>query len=233
LRGAILMARSGNIEEAGWLLFLYTHFGHHATGGYEYARSVYRGDGSGRHWSWIEVSTNVGDFRSWLGQVSSSIATGPGGFGNHRKYESLDAWSKAGTGAVIESYVQVFTSAGGHAALFDEVTDSGRRSPPDSFDLLYNALAPVRRFGRTARFDYATAAGRIGLCRAVAGRAYLAGATGPRAGSALLFDEADEAELLEGRIALLQSQLEVGFAVLEDAVCNWQKSPTEFKPFLG
>jgi hypothetical protein len=29
----------------------------------------------------------------------------PGGFGNHRKYESLDADSPRGTGAVVESYV--------------------------------------------------------------------------------------------------------------------------------
>jgi hypothetical protein len=31
----------------------------------------------------------------------------------------------------------------------------------------------------------------------------------------------------------LREELDVGFDVIEDALCNWQKSPAEFKPFRG
>ena len=38
---------------------------------------------------------------------------------------------------------------------------------------------------------------------------------------------------LEAALTPLRAELNVGFDVLEDALCNWQKSPDEFKPFRG
>ena len=90
----------------------------------------------------------------------------------------------------------------------------------------------VHRFGRLARFDYLTNSARLGLSTAVAGRPYLPEATGPLAGARLLFGQAPPQRLEEiaiefGRVT------SVPFAVLEDALCNWQKSPTVFKRFRG
>ena len=31
----------------------------------------------------------------------------------------------------------------------------------------------------------------------------------------------------------LNNELKVGMQVLEDSLCNWQKSPEKFKPFRG
>jgi Alpha-glutamyl/putrescinyl thymine pyrophosphorylase clade 3 len=38
---------------------------------------------------------------------------------------------------------------------------------------------------------------------------------------------------LEDSAAALGHCLDVTFDVLEDALCNWQKSPARFKPFRG
>ena len=41
--------------------------------------------------------------------------------------------------------------------------------------------------------------------------------------------------LLEAGYAVIKSRLNLPFSmqILEDAVCNWQKSPDKFKPFRG
>ena len=38
---------------------------------------------------------------------------------------------------------------------------------------------------------------------------------------------------LDAWLIALDSDLDVGMQVLEDALCNWQKSPREFVPFRG
>jgi Alpha-glutamyl/putrescinyl thymine pyrophosphorylase clade 3 len=49
----------------------------------------------------------------------------------------------------------------------------------------------------------------------------------------LLFGGHDSPALLDTKLVQLEAQLEVGMQVLEDALCNWQKSPDRFKPFRG
>ena len=98
-------------------------------------------------------------------------------------------------------------------------------------------MAAVHRFGRLARFDYLTMIGRIRLAGIQAGQAYLEGSTGPLRGARLLFESvggpALTAAALEARAAVLRGYLDVTFDVLEDALCNWQKSPAEFRRYRG
>ena len=62
-------------------------------------------------------------------------------------------------------------------------------------------------------------------------------ATGPKRGARLLFDgQIDSntgARILEARVAELERHLGVGMQVMEDAMCNWQKSPNRYIPFRG
>ena len=93
------------------------------------------------------------------------------------------------------------------------------------------------RFGRTAKFDYLAMISRLGLYDIRPGRAFLAGSTGPLKGARLLFDspgaEPSKSGALETKVIELQSYLQVGFDTIEDALCNWQKSPATFRPFRG
>jgi hypothetical protein len=102
--------------------------------------------------------------------------------------------------------------------------------------MLYRSVLQVRRFGRTGAFDYCATISKLGLAAIEPGMAGLVGATGPLDGARLLVLEPGQrgrTRALEAALAPLQAELGVGFDALEDALCNWQKSPDEFKPFRG
>lgn len=239
LKAAIIRHRQGDDDEAFWLVFLRTHFGKHRRAGWRYTREVYGALGSGEPWTWQRVAADVNGFRDWLDAHQSQLsdASLPHGFGNHRKYESLAGWTDEGTGSVVASYIAWVGQPPEHHARFDAALASAGNDPRAAFDILYRSMAVIRRFGRLARFDYLSVAGKIGLATVQPGKAYLQGSTGPRKGAQLLFQAPGEPGLttaaLEEKAAKLQVRLGVTFDVLEDALCNWQKSPAEFRPFRG
>lgn len=236
IRAAILHRQAGNLDEAYWMIFLYAHFGKHRISQYAYAADIYGRRGTHPYWTWSHISGHVSDFRTWLDANKAAIRAShkPGGFGNHRKYESLDGWSYSGTGAVVESYVD-WVGDHGHVARIQGIT--GSPTGHKGFDELYKSLDTVHRFGRTARFDYLMMANKVGLLTGPPTHAHLRSATGPQRGVKLLatgeakgaMSPSDQDTLLSN----LEKHLLVGYDVLEDALCNWQKSPTVFKPFRG
>ena len=239
IKAAIIRHREGDVDEAFWLIFLLTHFGRHRRAGWRYVREVYGACGAGEPWSWERVSADVTGFRDWLDAHRQNVAdpSRPRGFGNHRKYESLSGWTAAGTGSVVASYVAWVGDPPRHSIRFGAALAAADSDPHVAFDRLYQSMAAIRRFGRLARFDYLTMIGRIRLVGIQAGQAYLEGSTGPLRGARLLFESADgpalTAAALEARAAVLRGYLDVTFDVLEDALCNWQKSPAEFRRYRG
>ena len=236
IKAAIVAQRSGLTDEAFWLVFLFVHFGRHARSPWSYARAIYgRFAPDGRRWSWIDVSADPAGFRCWLHAHMDRVKQLPGGFGNHRKYESLDALSERGTGAAVESYVRWVEPPRTHAELVEEVVGGAPGNPKGAFDLLYDSMNVVKRFGRTARFDYLCMLSKLGLAPIQAGSAYMNNATGPVRGARLLFGGDKKAGLspcdLDVWLAELDDDLGVGMQVLEDALCNWQKNTTRFVPF--
>lgn len=231
-RAAILHARDGRVDEAFWLTFLMTHFGKHAAHGWRRLQDVYSCLGTGI-WSWERVSADPNAFRAWLRDNRSRIG---GGFGNHRKYESLSADSAAGTAAVIEGYIEWVGPARSHAKFVGDLVRTGGNHPHTIFDHFYRSMS-VTRFGRLGKFDFLALIGRLDLAPISPGSAYLKGATGPLRGARLLFGGKPTACLseqdLESWLQELDAKLDVGMQVLEDSLCNWQKSPERFVHFRG
>ena len=92
----------------------------------------------------------------------------------------------------------------------------------------------VASFGRVARFDYLTMIGKLGIADISPGSTYLSGSTGPLLGARLLFGNSTLSHsVLNSYLNDLGMHINVGMQVLEDALCNWQKSPDVFKPFRG
>jgi hypothetical protein len=111
------------------------------------------------------------------------------------------------------------------------------QDPKAVFDSLYGSMNSVMGFGRLGKFDFLTMLGKLGVAPIEPGSAYLVGATGPLAGARLLFAGASNAKTtareLNGQLIELNSFLNVGMQVLEDSLCNWQKSPNKFVSFRG
>ncbi len=178
LKAAVLCHRSGQHDEACWLIFLSVHFGQSRRRRWELAGHFYGRLGQGGRWDWATVSDDVDSVRSWLELNSPTIRAQGATFGNHRKYESLDGRSEVGTGAIIESYVEWVGEGGSHAERFARAAPPSA-SPADRFAALYTTFRPVKRFGRTGTFDYLTMLGKLGLADVAADSAHLTAATGP------------------------------------------------------
>jgi len=237
LKAAVLRRRQGQIDEAFWLVFLSVHFGKHRRAGWRSARDVYGRLSGAVPWDWARTSSHPERFRKWLAAHQASIACR---FGNHRKYESLDALSPSGTGAAIESYINWVDPPRTHQMLVQEAQEEVGHDPRKTFDYLYRSMGAVARFGRTAKFDYLAMVGKLGLATIEPGSTYMQGATGPLEGARLLFGGSKTAALSRRDLDMLLVQLEAelnvgmqGMQVMEDALCNWQKSPGHFKPFRG
>jgi hypothetical protein len=237
LRAAILHQRSGDLDEACWLVFLFVHFGKHPRGGWRYAAEVYGRLGDGECWSWNAVQRDPRGFRTWLGNNESTLTRPGAGFGNHRKYQSMSAHSALGTGAAVESYIAWIAPPRTHAQLFNDALATARNDRRAAFGILYNSMDAVASFGRTARFDYLTMIGKMNIADLSPPCAYLDKATGPLSGARLLIGGSKRSDLspgeLERSLADLDGVLHVGMQVLEDCLCNWQKTPDRYTPFRG
>lgn len=231
-RAALWHAARGNTDEAVWLIFLSVHFGKHGRFGWRRMRDVYSGLGEER-WTWQRVGADPDGFGDWIRRRAGDVG---GAFGNHRKYESLGADNAAGTASVVQSYVNWVGAARSHERRFADLVREGGNDPHSIFDAFYRSF-DVARFGRLGRFDFLAMLGRLGLAPIAPGSAYLKNATGPLRGTRLLFGNHTNADLsaswLEARLVELDSDLNVGMQVLEDSLCNWQKSPRSFVHFKG
>jgi hypothetical protein len=237
LKAAIYFLRQGQVDEACWLVFLFVHFGRHPKAGWRYVREVYGALGVGNGWTWARVSAGPEAFRDWLRDNEATLQRGQErGFGNHRKYVSMSADKSAGTGAAVVSYLQWVLYAGNHQALFQGAVAAVGSVPERAFDRLYQSMR-VKSFGRMAKFDYLTMIGKLGIANIKPGSAYIPNSTGPKAGARAMFQVAGLPRLsnaqLEQKMDHMARELNVGMQEMEDAICNWQKSPTKYKYFGG
>lgn len=234
IRASIHHQRQGALDEACWTVFWFVHFGRHARGGYRYLSDTYGRLGSTPTWTWDVTSADPAAFTTWLAAHAAQIkgSTAPGGFGNHRKYEKLEQ-----TGQVVETYVAWVGPGRSHQALIDSATDEAGNDRRQAFDVLYQSMSAVWRFGRTARFDYLAMLGKLDLAPIEPGSTYLTGSTGPYAGARILYGPAAVAKAsnaqVDGWLVELADDLGIGMQEMEDSVCNWQKSPGKFKAFRG
>jgi len=150
--------------------------------GWRLPRDVYGTLGSGQPLGLATNKRGLGRIPALVGHQSepATSKTGSGGaFGNHRKYQSLDANSASGTGAAIASYVAWVRPHGTHS---QTVPSGCRRCGHDrrkTFNALYGSMRVVASFGRTARFDYLTMIGKLGLAPIEPGSTYMTGGDGP------------------------------------------------------
>lgn len=226
------LLQQGNIDEAAWLIFLMTTFAKPAESGWRRLRDVYGRLGQGTI-NWPEVAAQPDVVEQWLAANWQNVG---GKQGNHRQYESMRPDSERPIGRGITQYAEWVVAGGGHAQHFASLIQKAGNSPEAIFDHVFHAL-PCVGFARLGRFDWVSMLDRYGLITATPETAYLDGATGPLRGVKLLFDGRTDSNSragdLQEKLTALDQDLGVGMKVLEDALCNWQKSPTAFVHFKG
>lgn len=236
IRAAILHSANGENEEACWMVFLAIHFGKSSTCGWNFVRDIYNALGHGYTWNWKRISFNPDAFIDWLGNNYQHFNDKNYRFGNHRKYESINPAKSNFTGLVTRSYVNWILKNNTHKDLFEKIADISQGDPRLAFRQLYTTMS-VFRFGRTAKFDYLTMLAKIGLANIEPDSAYMGAATGPVDGARLLFTGVTTSNLsrseLDKLLLDLDLTLNVGMQVLEDSLCNWQKSPNVYLAFRG
>ncbi len=237
-RAAAWFNQNGHTEDSFWMIFLGTHFGKNRRSGWNLLREVYKGNKKLGPWTWASINSNFDAFRRWLEADYKRIKSS-GSFGNHRKYQSLDPYSQTGTGVAIGSYLEWIKSAGDHTTLFNDALSKFSGDSRASFNFLYNSMNQVMTFGRTAKFDYLTMVGKFDLAPIQPGLTYMNGATGPKRGARLLFGGSVNSPIDDKELNDLLSKLDAhldlyfGMQVLEDSLCNWQKSSEQYVHFVG
>jgi hypothetical protein len=219
--------KNGQRDEAVWLAFLCIHFGwtNRVRERSDSVRLFY-GKFEKGSWNWETVVQSPASVKSWMlkcGEAELAELK----FGNHRKYETNNPRSPAGPPAVITSFVEWSRYNGGGSAwrAFDSATRANP-TPEKAFAHLYQSLTPVKRFGRTAKFDFLCLLGNLGILDVTPGHCYLRGATGPKQGALLLVTGKKKGKLttrVQTTIEELRKALCVSVEAMEDALCNWQK----------
>jgi len=225
---------NGNIDEAAWLVFLATHFGKDKRYGWGRMRAAYSGLGN-QMWDWATVSIAPHLMGQWIAANQNQLKA-QGNFGNHRKYASL---KYSGTGLTINSYVDWIGPQHSHVLKFAQL-EPANATPKTRFNAFYKSFSRnVYGFARMGAFDFLTMMGKLGILNIEPDQVYIKGATGPVPGAKLLFANNVNANITEVKLEADLGQLEAllsipfGMQVLEDALCNWQKSPQQYINFRG
>ncbi|MEW2914943.1 hypothetical protein [Leisingera sp. JC11] len=234
VRGALHFQRHGQLDEAIWLTFILTHFGKHAVDEWRFAQNVYGSFQAGPVWTFANYGANPVAFENMLLENAATLASCK--FSNHRKFQSKKPEAVART---FRTYYQWQTEFGGFRDRLVATHASVGQEPHAAFDALYKSMKDVFGFGggRLGRFDFLTMLGKLQLAPIAPGSVYLDKATGPLAGARFLFfgdrEHAITGKALEPRVDALDQLLEVGKQVIEDSLCNWQKSPDIYEYFRG
>lgn len=234
LGGAAALQKAGRIDDAYWLVYLATHFGKHKIDGWNLTEDFYGRFGEGGVWDWASASHDPMAIPNWL-HANYPHVTSAGRsrrFGNHRKFETLKPGPK-GTGYAVATYIQWIANYGSHQALIEDVQRRVGQNPKVVFACLYDELDQVAKLGRLGKFDLLCNLSNLLIAPIIPNLAYIAQSTGPKAGARLLFGNALSVAQLETACAELAEHLNVSPQVIEDALCNWQKSPKKYIYFRG
>ena len=238
IRGALHFLRSGELDEAVWLTFIQTHFGKNEADGWKLAGNVYGSFGDGPAWTFAEYGNTPHAFEAMLANNADALAdrATAGAFSNHRKYESRKPGKIS---EVFRTFYAWHTAQGSFEDKIRSIHSQVGQEPGAAFDAFYNSMVDVSRFGggRLGRFDLLTMIGKLQLAPITPPSVYLIGASGPLRGAKLLFFGDPEYRIsdraLQGRVDALDQHLHVGKQVIEDSICNWQKSPDAYVYFRG
>ena len=234
IKASCLLNNKGLYDEAVWMCFLGTFFGKHKSRNWRSVKAIYGMLGE-RTLTWEYITQNVDKVREWLREKEDDLRNEVK-FSNHRKFVSI---SDAHTGRAFSSYVN-WIGEDGHERKFSNIINEVGEVPKVLFERMYKEVGAIHQFGRMGKFDFLCMMGKSRLLNIEPAHGYLAGATGPVNGLADLLRNSPTDQVSRDRMEdfmevmaeALDNQYYI-MQILEDAICNWQKSPTTYTYFSG
>lgn len=232
--GAAALFKVGRTDDAYWLVYLATHFGKHKIDGWNLTEDFYGRFEQGGVWDWATASQDPEAISNWLEEIYPDITSAGRSrrFGNHRKFETLKPGPK-GTGHALTTYIRWVGQHGSHQALINDAHKRVGQNPKEVYAYLYKDLDKVAKLGRLGKFDLLCNLSNLMIAPILPDKAYIAESTGPKEGAKLLFGNELSTKSLDDACAKLSELLDVSPQVIEDALCNWQKSPDKYVYFRG
>jgi hypothetical protein len=160
------------IDEACWILFLYSYIGKHAKQHWNFLRSVYGALDSGKVWTWETVSVNREDFQNWLLTNQPELKE-TGGLGDGHKQYGLDYTRAIHIGNEILSYIDWITLEQGHSQLFSQAIQANEGDRTASFHYLYQSMNRHVPVNKSIQFNYLALIGKVGIAKIEPGHLYL------------------------------------------------------------
>lgn len=234
LAGAAAMHKAGKVDDAYWLVYLATHFGKHKADGWNLTEDIYGRFGQGGVWNWASASNDPQAMANWLEANYPHVTSAgrPRRFGNHRKFETLKPGPK-GTGYALATYIAWIKAHGSHQAMIESAQANVGQNPQEVFAYLYKDLNNISKLGRLGKFDLLCNLSNLQIAPIYPDKGYINESTGPRLGARLLFGNNSAMPELESACNDLAKCLDVSPQVIEDSLCNWQKSPDKYVHFRG
>lgn len=236
LKGAALLGQKGELDEAVWMTFVATHFGKHVEDAWKLASNVMGSFGAGPTWNFAAYAGQPAGFDAMLQARQADLADHKisGRFSNHRQYQSKKPDKIA---LVFSTFYDWLIADGDFNTKIRNIHQTVGQQPTVVFRALYRSMASVYGFGRLGNFDFLTMVGKLQLAPIDADSVHMSGATGPLSGAKLLVQTPGAAAMspkqIEAVVDSLDETLHVGKQVLEDSLCNWQKSPNHYLYFSG
>ncbi len=218
---AILYLKDRNYDEACWLTFLLVYTAENYQSNWNFLRQLYSGVDEKLTW---EVASNNTQILPRLADNLINSQNKPK-FGNHAKFKTLRDIPR-----VLEDYINFVKVNGGHYNLF---INNSLEDPKEHFRMLFPVIRRnIHSFGRLSTFDYLSMLSKTGLVKVEADNCHIVGSTGPKDGAKLIFGSFSDKQL-DSYAMGLADHLEIGYQEMEDALCNWQKSPNVFYTYKG
>jgi len=233
IKATSLLIKNGNYDEAVWMCYLGIFFGKHKTKKWSLIKAVYGMLGDGLM-TWKYIQNNLDIVRKWLRDNENNLRK-EGSFGAHRRYTSI---KDSSTGRSFESYVN-WIGKKGHKKKFDSIINTIGDNPSMLFDHLFNEMGNIYQFARLGKFDYLCMLGKFELLNIEPGHAYLKDSSGPKSGVVKLLQKEPNdivsIKQMNDFINIFAKAIDQKFImqILEDAICNWQKSPSKYSYFGG
>ena len=232
--GATVLHKTGQIDDAYWLVYLATHFGKHKDDRWNLTEDFYGRFGEGGVWNWATAIQDPLGISNWLEERHPHVTSAGRSrkFGNHRKFETLKPGPK-GTGHALASYIDWIGQYGSHVNLIADAQQKVGQNPQEVFAHLYKELDQVSKLGRLGKFDLLCNWSNLLIAPIFPDKAYIKGSTGPDDGARLMFGGGLSLDDLDTASVQLSEHLDVSPQVIEDALCNWQKSRSKYIYFRG